>query len=212
MEKPMARVGFIFECGRDGPDFKVCSHLLSRLNPNIEMVARFLDNTEGLLTDCGPVARALLTEERCARVVVAWDLEPAWEKAKPPCRHDDKERAFQSLRGARVPPSRVLLLCIERELECWLMADNRALQAVIARYKHPHPVGRLPDFRRPDHQIGRPKTELIRLFQRELGRTRKYVDRDHALLLAKAIPDWSRLRRSDSFRRFAEKAARVTLP
>jgi hypothetical protein len=88
---------------------------------------------------------------------------------------------------------------------------RRALQTVIGEFRHPHQVGQMPDYRRPDEQIGRPKTELIRLFQRELGRTRKYVDRDHALLLAKAIPDWSKLRRSDSFRRFAEKAAHVRL-
>ena len=92
------------------------------------------------------------------------------------------------------------------------MADRRALLTVIGNYKHPHPVGRLPDFGRPDVQIRRPKTELIKLFERELGKGRKYVDRDHALLLARSIPDWSRLRRSDSFRRFARKAARVDLP
>ena len=59
--------------------------------------------------------------------------------------------------------------------------------------------------------IGLPKTELISLFQRELGRTRKYSDRNHALLLAQEISEWSKLRRSDSFRRFAEKAARVNV-
>ena len=32
------RVGFIFECGRDGADYKVCRHLLGRLNPKIEVV------------------------------------------------------------------------------------------------------------------------------------------------------------------------------
>ena len=37
--------------------------------------------------------------------------------------------------------------------------------------KHPHPVGKLPDYGRPDQQIRRPKTELIRLFQRDLGET-----------------------------------------
>ena len=49
-------VGFIFECGRDGPDFKVCRHLLGKLNVNIEMVARFLDNKQRLLSECGTVA------------------------------------------------------------------------------------------------------------------------------------------------------------
>lgn len=203
------KVGFIFECGRDGPDYRVCDYFLGQLNANMTMVPRFLDNAERLLTECGEVAASLLAVEKCNRVVVTWDLEPAW--GGKACRHDDKERALISLGAAKVNLNKVLLLCVERELECWLMADHRALQTVIGRYKHPHPLGALPKYKRPDTQIHRPKTELISLFQRELGRGRKYVDRDHALLLARSIPDWTKLRRSDSFQRFAQKAALVTV-
>ncbi|SRR6266568_5772573 len=204
------KVGFIFECGRDGPDYQVCNHFIGLLNPKITLVPRFLDNAERLLNECGDVAASLLQIEKCDRVVVAWDLEPAW--GGEACRHDDKELAMTSLRGAKVQLNKVNLLCIERELECWLMADRRALEKVIARYKHPHVLGAMPNYKTPDSQIRRPKTELISLFQRELGRGRKYVDREHAILLAKSIPDWTRIRRSESFRRFAEKAARVRLP
>lgn len=204
------KVGFIFECGRDGPDYQVCKHLLERLNPSVEMVPSFMDNAERLLTECGSVASSLLSGG-CARVVVTWDLEPPWERSRKPCRHNDKEKVMKSLSDAKVSAKRVLLLCIERELECWLMADKRALEAVLARYKHPHPLGQLPDYKRPDTQIRRPKTELISLFQQELGKRRKYVDRNHALMIARSIPDWVRLRRSASFRRFAEQAARVSL-
>ena len=210
MATPKEKVGFIFECGRDGPDYRVFHHFMGQLNPRVEMIPRFLDNAERLLNECGDVAASLLRIEKCSRVVVAWDLEPAW--GGEACRHEDKERALKSLTDAKVRLSQVLLLCVERELECWLMSDKRALQTVLGRLKHPHRVGQLPDFRRPDEQIGRPKTELITLFQRELGKGRKYVDHDHALLLARSIPDWSRVRRSNSFRRFAEKAARVVLP
>ena len=204
------KVGFIFECGSGGPDYQVCHYFLGRLNPGIDMIPRFLDNAERLLNECGDVAASLLSIEKCNRVVVAWDLEPAW--GGDACRHEDRDRALKSLTDAKVRLNHVLLLCIERELECWLMADKRALQTVLGKFKHPHVVGPLPDFRRPDAQIGRPKTELINLFRRELGTGRKYVDRDHALPLARAIPDWRKVRRSDSFRRFAEKAARVNLP
>jgi hypothetical protein len=135
---------------------------------------------------------------------------PPWGMVKP-CRYEDKKKAFQSLKDANVPRQKVTLICIEQELECWLMADTRALGAVLSKLKHPHALNsRLKDYKTPDREIGRPKTELISLFQHELGRTRKYIDRNHALLLAQAIPDdWSRLCRSSSFRRFAEKAARV---
>jgi hypothetical protein len=204
------KVGFIFECGRGGPDYQVCAYFLGQLSPTIEIVPRFLDNKPRLLNECGSVASALFTAERCNRVVVTWDLEPAWGGRA--CRHNDKERALASLTDAEVPLRNVLLMCVERELECWLMADTRALQTVIGRFKHPHRVGQLINYRRPDQEIGRPKTVLISLFQRELGRGRKYIDRDHAILLARSIPDWSRVRRSNSFRRFVEKAARANLP
>ncbi len=203
------KIGFIFECGRGGPDYQVCHHLLGRLNPAVEMVARFLDNKPKLLDGCGEVASALLAIDKCSRVVVVWDLEPTW--GGDACRHDNKELALVSLAAAKVPANRVLLLCIEQELECWLMADKRALETVLGRFKHPHPLGRLPTFGHPDAEITRPKTALISLFQRELGRGRKYVDRDHAILLARSIPDWSKISRSDSFRRFAEKAAGFVL-
>ena len=50
-------VGFIFECGRDGPDYKVCRHLLGKLNGNIEMVAYpFTGRTAPIL---GRLARGL---------------------------------------------------------------------------------------------------------------------------------------------------------
>lgn len=208
MAKPKEKVGFVFECGRDGPDYKVCHHLLGRLNEKIEMIARFLDNKPRLLDECGEVADRLLRIDKCSRVVVAWDLEPAW--GGEACRHEDRERALRSFKAAKVHLQWVVLLCIERELECWLMADKRALHTVIGNLKHPHAVGQLPDYNKPDQQIRRPKTELIKLFQRE--KIRKYVDRDHALTLARAIPDWSKVRRSGSFRRFAEKAAKVNLP
>ena len=155
------------------------------------------------------VAAELL--KTCSRAVVLWDLTSSWSTVKS-CRHEDKEQAFQSLKDAKVPLQKVTLICIEQELECWLMTDTRALDAVLSKLKHPPRLSnRLKDYSKPDRQIQRPKTELISLFQRELGNTRKYIDRNHALLLAKEIIDWTKLRRSASFCRFAEKAARVKL-
>src|SRR6266404_4640569 len=122
MPRPKEKVGIIFGCGRDGPDYKVCNHFLERLNPGIEMIPRFLDVKTRLLAECGDVAAQLLDVDRCARVIVSWDLEPKW--GGDPCRHDDKEIALNSLRNSGAPLARVHLLCIERELECWLMADK----------------------------------------------------------------------------------------
>ena len=209
MAGDIEKVGFIFECGRDGPDYKVCHHFLGRLNPAIQMVPRFLDRKERLVAECGDVAAGLLQIDNCSRVVVTWDLEPAW--GGKACRRKDKTNAIASLRSAKVPLDRVLLLCVEKELECWLMADHRAVATVIGELKHPRQAGNVPEFKKPDRDIKRPKTVLVTLFEQELGRGRKYVDRDHALRIAKAVPDWRRIRRSDSFARFAAKAARSPL-
>jgi hypothetical protein len=53
-----------------------------------------LDNKKKLVEDCGPVAKALLSE--CEKVIIVWDLYPAWrEKGIKPCRHEDCQANFR---------------------------------------------------------------------------------------------------------------------
>jgi Fe-S-cluster containining protein len=78
------KIGFIFECGPDGPDVQVCHHLVHKLDSTIQFVPNTLDNKKKLVEDCGPVAKALLIE--CKKVIIVWDLYPAWrEKGIKPC-------------------------------------------------------------------------------------------------------------------------------
>jgi hypothetical protein len=197
------KIGFIFESGRDGADCQVCRHFLSRLEPEIEMVPRFMDDKKNLLENCGPVAAILV--ESCERVVILWDLYPAWrERHIKPCRKEDRSKIFTSLRSSRVPPEKVALVCIEEELEAWLLADIRALRYVLAVRKRPHPVGKLSQFKNPD-RIRNPKTRLTKLFNQELGAHRRYIDYQDAIRIAQAVPDFSRIRRSSTFSRFTEK-------
>ena len=70
------KIGFIFECGPDGPDIQVCRQLVHRLDPEIQFVASTLDNKKKLVENCGPVAKVLLSE--CEKVIIVWDLYPAW--------------------------------------------------------------------------------------------------------------------------------------
>lgn len=67
--------------------------------------------------------------------------------------------------------------------------------------KHPHALGTIKNYRNPD-TIQKPKTKLTQLFQRELGRRRKYVDSRDAKRIVAAIPDLNKIRRSISFQRF----------
>jgi len=78
------KVGFIFECGPQGADKQVCEYLAAQIRPGIMPVSRTLDNKANLLKDAGKVAAALLAEG-CERVLIVWDLRPAWpdKKHKP---------------------------------------------------------------------------------------------------------------------------------
>jgi len=192
------KIGFIYECGPDGADVQVCHYLASQMKSGIECVARTLNNKPNLVRECGPVAKVLLQE--CEHVFIIWDLFPPWREAAP-CLHQDRVDIFESLDNAEVDQERVSLVCIREELEAWLLADKRALQTVLARMKHPHPLGTLKNYSNPD-MVPQPKTKLIQLFQRELGKRRKYVDVRDAKRIVEAIPDFQKIRRSSSFRRF----------
>ena len=192
------KVGFIYECGPKGADVDVCQNLAVRLKPKIECIARTLDNKQNLVRECGPVARVLL--QNCEHVLIIWDLFPPWRETAP-CLHQDRMDIFESLDNTGVDQVKVSLVCIREELEAWLLADKRALQTVLARMKHPHPVGTLKNYKNPN-AIPQPKTKLIQLFQKELGNSRKYVDFRDAKRIVSKIPDFNKIKRSDSFSRF----------
>jgi hypothetical protein len=78
----------------------------------------------------------------------------------------------------KVNLNNVFLVCIQEELEAWLLADHRAVTAMLKPLKHPHPVSRI-----------------------------SRVDYRHALLIAREIADFTKLRRSLSFQRFALEVA-----
>jgi hypothetical protein len=106
----------------------------------------------------------------------------------------------------KVNLNKVFLVCIQEELEAWLLADHRAVTAMLKPLKHPHPVSRISRFSNPD-SIRNPKQRLTRIFTQELGPRRRYVDYRHALLIAREIADFTKLRRSLSFQRFALEVA-----
>ena len=203
------KIGFIFECGPEGPDVQVCRYLVQMLDPAIEFVPSTLDNKKKLVEDCGAVAKVLLDE--CEKVIIVWDLYPAWrERGMRPCRHEDRQAIFRSLQAENVDLSKVFPVCIQEELEAWLLADNRAVTAMLKPLKRPHPVGRISRYSNPD-RIRNPKATLTRIFNHELGNNRRYVDYQHAILIAREISNFNRIRRSDSFKRFAFKTAGLVL-
>lgn len=185
-----------------GPDQQVCAYLVKQLRPDTEVVSRTLVNKKKLMADCGEIA-ALLLRDNCHRVVIVWDLYPPWrQKGEKPCRCEDRKEIFRSLKEAGVMPSNVHLVCIREELEAWLIADNRALAAAISRL-----TGRVPriaEVRSPD-SVSKPKERLINIFRQHTHR--QYQGHNHAIRIVRELEslDLNKIRRSESFTRFALK-------
>ena len=189
----------IFECGPQGADRKVCEVFVKKLNPDTQIEPITLNNKPNLIAQCGTFAAELLKEDKCDRVVIVWDLYPAWREAgQKPCRKEDREAILKSLAEASVPLDKAFLVCITEELEAWLLADRRALVTMFPRLK----PDKIKDYKDPE-SVQNPKKVLNNLFQE--ARMGRYTDYQHAARLAGHIPDLSRLKRCSSFVRFALK-------
>ena len=195
------KIGMVFECGPMGAEMAVCTKLARHLlhdDANLKIITVTLDNKPRLILECGDFVAELL-RQGCEQVLIIWDLYPAWRiKKQRPCRHDDKEAIQQSLANAGVTSEYVFLVCIQEELEAWLIADGRAISQVLSTRTHPVDVD---DTRYPDRERN-PKKRLRRIFKTHRGWG--YNELLHAGQIADAIPDFSRLRHSGSFVRFAE--------
>jgi len=156
-----------------------------------------------LLQQCGEWTAGLL-DKGFDRVLIIWDLYPAWREAGVnPCRREDREVIFGALEKAGVATAQIEaqigLVCIQEELEAWLIADGRALSAVLSTQVHPV---RVRNVRNPE-QIKNPKKALMRKFKEHTGRP--YSDLFHAIKIVRALPDLNRLNRLETFSRFCRK-------
>ncbi len=194
------KIGMIFECGPQGADLKVCKHLAQHLRPDLSISAVTLDNKKNLMEEAGRNARLLLADG-CRAVLIVWDLRPAWpEKKGKPCRHADKDAILSGLHAAGVANQAVHLICIEQELESWLLANERAISTRLTRPAHQYEA---PRVRKPD-AVRNPKAVMNNHFTQARGE--KYNDIVHAMQVIMSVAiDLSRMRRSASFARFERK-------
>lgn len=202
----MTKVGFIFECGPQGADKQVCEYLATQIRTNITPVSRTLDNKANLLRDAGKVVAALLADG-CERVLIIWDLRPAWpDKKRKPCRKIERNAVLDAVAKVGITVGRpVFLICIEQELESWLLSDETKIEAFL-KTSHPY---RIKPINKPD-RVSNPKSVMMNHFRTARGW--RYEDRIHAIKLLKASDtDFRKLRRSASFVRF-EKMLLSALP
>ena len=90
-------------------------------------------------------------------------------------------------------------MCIEEELEAWLIADNRAIEVVLTK---PHRQVRIDRERHPE-RVSNPKKRLMQIFRQE-GK-RPYNDLIDAEKIDEAMPDLERIKRCETFIRFISK-------
>lgn len=195
------RIGLIFECGPMGADVQVCEYFASMLMPDAQIQSVTLDNKPKLLADGARVAKRLY-QAGCDRVIIVWDLRPAWpSKAGKPCRAVERRVLLKALADEGMAGAPVYLVCIEQEFESWIIADEVKLSSFLSTPAHSYRVARV---RRPDQEKN-PKSLVIKHFKTAKGA--KYEDRVHAIRIVRfnAPPDWSKLRRSASFQRFEAK-------
>lgn len=200
------KIGFIFECGPQGADKQVCEYLAAQIKPGVTTVSRTLDNKANLLEAAGKVTAALLAEG-CERVLIIWDLRPAWpDKKHKPCRKTERDAILAAIDNAAPAGAPVFLVCVEQELESWLLADEAKISTYLSTDAHPYTAKRE---RLPDH-VKNPKAVLMEHFKAARGW--RYEDRTHAIKILKSgAIDFKKLRRSPTFERF-EKKLLMSLP
>lgn len=208
------KVGMIFECGPHGADKKVCEDFAKRLLPTVEpgltvdVVSVTKTNKKIMMAEAGEAAKTLLADG-CDRVVIIWDLYPPWQTKEKPCRHNDKEQIIASLSAAKVKMDRVFLVCIEAELEAWLLADHGALDGFVADRLGVHAHKREVDVPKRPESEKNPKKKLTRIFEK--NRLPAYSDLTYAHQIAARVQDVTKLKKCATFKRFALKVAGIEL-
>lgn len=191
------KIGYVFECGPDGGDMKVLKYLTSLIVPAAEFAYAALSVKTTLLQESGKEVKRLKAAG-CGKVFIVWDLFPAWREDKgKPCRHEDKETIKASLAAEGLSENDVIFLCLEEELEAWLIADGRVLNNYFS--KQHRPVDKIKNEKKPDN-VRDPKGKLMGYFKEH--KHIQYEGTFHAEQIIKGIENFQKLKKSDTFSRF----------
>lgn len=189
------KLGLILECPRQGTDHQVYEYVIKKLCPAIEVVVvpSGSTNKPGMIAKCGEVAKTLIANEACDKVAILWDLIPAW--GGKACRKVDVEAITNNLNAANVDLTKIKLICIEPELEGWLVVEGTALTNYKTGICHPHPVKKFPGVKLSAKSNAGKKTISKYL-------ERRYNDIADAIRITKNIDDFDKIaRKNESFAR-----------
>ena len=138
------KVGFIFECAIGGPDERVYSYLAKHFCSSITPMPLCKTNKKNLKDECANDVRILL-KGGCKKVVIIWDKMPPWGGAAD-CKRDKADIKRKLKNEGMTNFKDIFLLCIDEELESWMISDGRA----FSHYFQSFSTKRLVDF--PDYK------------------------------------------------------------
>ena len=187
------KIAFILECSPTGPDQDICKHVVARIAPGLVPVFHCLENKGRLLDECATSAQNHCQHQGCRHIFIVWDLRPS-----DTCLADEISLIRQKLLAEdKNLLAKTTLVCAEKEIESWLLADHRAINAYLGLPSHANKC------RKPE-EVANPKARLINIFRK--ARKPEYNEVKDAIRIARKIPDCRELRKKvPSFMRLARK-------
>ncbi|MBI4024627.1 MAG: hypothetical protein HY360_06570 [Verrucomicrobia bacterium] len=196
------KLGLVLECDSGGPDELVLTCLARRLASGITVQAVALGSKEQVFLKGPETAAELVESSRCDLVLIVWDLKPYWQPVTGrSCQAETEELRSKLAVLPNATSAKIRLLCLTWEIETWLIADARAVNAHLstsahkAKFKCASPLS-----------MNDAKAFLDRECKKQRGPARRYVDVREAIQIAQLIPDTHKARRIPSFKRFANLA------
>jgi len=195
------RIGIICEGHIGFEDQQVLTHLATKIVGHHGIVCLPQGSKPQLFAECGKVAWQLINTDGCCRVLIVWDLEPTHNEDGA-CRHNDRQQVFANLAAAGLQNHPcVFLVCIEKELETWLLADGGAIATVL--HHPPYPRPHVLDTK--SLGAGNPKGRLKMIFK-DQGRGREFDPKTDGPAIAMALPaNFGALGKFRTFKRFGLK-------
>jgi hypothetical protein len=194
------KLGLVLECDTGGPDELVLTCLARRLKPGTVVVPAALGSKAAVFTKGVEAAAKLVEADRCDLALIVWDLKPFWSQvAAKSCVEEVQEMKHQLQSLPAATRKKIKLLCLTHELETWIIADERALSAYLSREtrKVKFPSTKDPASKTDAKAFLNSETVKVR------GWRNRYVDYKEAIRIARLWPDTARVKRVESFQRFA---------
>jgi len=192
------KLGLVLECDAGGPDDLVLTCFARRLSREIDVESTALGRKEQLFLKGVETAVELVESSECDLVLIVWDLKPYWNNATPNCEAEAEELRDKLQAAHETRASKIKLLCLTWELETWLIADARAINAHLSTPEHKSKFKCTSPLTKTDA-----KAFLDGECRKHRGKTRRYVDFREAIQIAREIPDTSKVGRIPSFDRFS---------